>query len=64
MNVAVQAQRLAVLVFAFALAVAPIANPLLLGLVLMLGGTVAAYRGASDLVEMAREGEVVCRHFI
>jgi hypothetical protein len=64
MNVAVQAQRLAVLVFAFALAVAPIANPLLLGLVLILGGTVAAYRGASDLVEIAREGDVVFRHFI
>jgi hypothetical protein len=64
MNVAVQAQRLAVVVFALALAVAPIANPLLLALVLILGGTVAAYRGASDLVAIAREDEVVFRHFI
>ncbi|GJE45942.1 hypothetical protein [Methylobacterium soli] len=64
MNVAVQAQPLAVVVFALALAVAPIANPLLLALVLILGGTVAAYRGASDLVAIAREDEVVFRHFI
>ena len=64
MQVAVQAQRLAVALFALALVVAPVANPLLLGLVLILGGAIAAYRGASDLVEIAREGDVVFRHFI
>ncbi|KAB1075062.1 hypothetical protein [Methylobacterium planeticum] len=64
MTVAVQAHRLVVVVVALAFAVAPIANPLLLGLVLILGGTVAAYRGASDLVAIARDGEVVFRHYI
>src|SRR4051812_30112910 len=62
MTLAVQAHRIVVLVCALALAIAPIANALLVALTLIVGGAFAAYRGAGDLVAIAQDGEVVFRH--
>ncbi|MGU3539143.1 hypothetical protein [Methylobacterium sp. A54F] len=60
--------RLLCLALAAALVAAPLANPLLLSLVLILGGVLMAYRGASDLAAVAAEiaprGEILFRHFV
>ncbi|WP_336488521.1 hypothetical protein [Methylobacterium nigriterrae] len=64
MTLAVQAHRVIVVVCALALAIAPIANPLLVALTLIVGGAFAAYRGAGDLVAIAREDEVMFRHYV
>jgi len=64
MTLAVQAHRIVVVVCALALAIAPIANPLLVALTLIVGGAFAAYGGADELAAIARDGEVVFRHYV
>ncbi|GJE58181.1 hypothetical protein [Methylobacterium trifolii] len=51
---------------ALALVVVPLANPLLLSLVLILAGVLAAYRGAVEMLpagDATAAGEVVFRHY-
>ncbi|WP_375462833.1 hypothetical protein [uncultured Methylobacterium sp.] len=67
MTIATQLHRIAVPVVALAVAVTPLANPLLLALAAFSGGLLLAYRCAADLLAngvAVPDGETVFRHFV
>lgn len=67
MIIANQLSRLLLVAAALALAVTPLANPLLLALALLGAGLLLAYRCAADLLGAGMqpaEGDTVFRHYL